>query len=168
MDVVRSALLVVVCVLAIGGTVLFFGSGPSERTPDETAITGRWSGDALDRARVASEEAERAGQLGRADRARIDLELGDAGRYALVVGTGGGVECGKWRVDRGSLQMRAKNSAGMGSTLLMTQPGFRAGTFKHAGEQLDVSMQSALPGARSRAERWALTRSEGTLLAGCR
>jgi hypothetical protein len=45
----------------------------------------------------------------------------------------------------------------------MTQPGFRAGTFRREGERLDVDMQTALPGERSRAERWTLTHGDGTL-----
>lgn len=144
MDSVRTALLVVVCVLAIAGTALFFGADRSPLTPDEKLVAGHWSGDAL------------------------DLELGDTGRYALVAGTGGGVECGKWRVEGGSLQMRAKSGATAGSTLLMTQPGLRAGTFVRDGDRLDVSLQTALPGARSRPESWALRKADGALLDRCR
>lgn len=142
-DAVRSALLVVICVLAIAGTVLFFGADRPPLTPDEEAIRGHWSADA------------------------IDLELGDAGRYALVVGTAGRVECGKWRVEGGSLQMRAKSGGAPGTTLLMTQPGFRAGSYQRHGERLDLHLQTALPGERSRPESWALAQAEGALLERC-
>ena len=46
MDAVRTALLVVICVLAIGGTALFFGATRAPLTPEEVAITGHWNGDA--------------------------------------------------------------------------------------------------------------------------
>jgi len=144
-DAVRTALLVVICVLAIGGTALFFGAARAPLTPDEVAIAGHWNGDA------------------------VDLELGDTGRYALVVGTAGGVECGKWRVEAGSLQMRAKSGAptSTSSVLLMTQPGLRAGTFALEAGELDLQLQTALPGARSRPEHWTLRKAEGTLLERC-
>lgn len=145
MDVVRSALLVVVCVLAIAGTALFFGAARPALTRDELAIAGHWSDDAA-----------------------VDLELGGTGLYALVVGTAGGVECGKWRVEGGSLQMRAKSGAPRGSTLLMTQPGMRAGSFALTNGTLDVKLQTALPGARSRPENWTLRKAEGGLMSRCR
>ena len=145
MDAVRTAFLVLVCVLAIAGTAVFFGSGDAALTDEEKSIAGRW----------------RDGS--------VDLELADGGRYALVVGTGGGaaVECGKWRVADGTLQMRAKQIPGIKSTLLMTQPGFRAGTFEIDGSSVDLALQAALPGERSRPENWTLTRTTAGLMARC-
>lgn len=143
MESVRTALLVVICVLAVAGTALFFGADRPPLTGEEQVVAGHWSDDA------------------------VELEFGDSGRYALVVGTGGGVECGKWRVEGGTLQMRAKRGAKGGSTLLMTQPGLRAGTFVRNGDRLDLSLQTALPGARSRPESWALRKAAGALLERC-
>lgn len=138
-------LLVLICVLAIAGTVLFFGSNRKALTEEERGIAGHWSGDG------------------------VDLELGDAGLYALVTGTAGGsaVECGKWRVEGGTLQMRAKSGGKPGSTLLMTQPGLRAGPFRRQSERLELNLQTALPGERSRPENWALRQAEGAILGRC-
>lgn len=142
-DAVRTALLVLVCVLAIAGTVIFYGSGSAPLTADEQRIAGRWSDGS------------------------VDLELGQTGRYALVVGSAGELECGKWRVADGTLQMRAKQSAGIKSTLLMTQPGFRAGTFSFEEGKVDLRLQAALPGERSRPENWTLAPAAAGLLERC-
>lgn len=147
MDVVRTSLLIVVCVLAIAGTIVFFGSDEPGLAEDEKAIAGRWSGGG------------------------VELELADTGLYALVVGTAGSLECGKWRVVDQTLQMRTKRGGAAATTLLMTQPGFRAGTFKlrpGEAEQIELELRAALPGERSRPESWALRRSTGALREGCR
>lgn len=142
-DHVRTAFLVLVCVLAIAGTVVFFGAGSGPLTEEERRLSGAWSDET------------------------VELELGESGRYALVVGTAGALECGKWRVTDGTLQMRSKQSAGIKSTLLVTQPGFRAGTFAIEGNTVDFELQAALPGERSRPEEWTLARDSAGLLARC-
>lgn len=143
MDAVRTALLIVICVLSVAGTVVFFGADEPGLTPEENAIAGRWSGGG------------------------VELELAETGLYALVAGTGGGLECGKWRVVDETLQMRAKRGGAAPTTLLMTQPGFRAGTFRRDAERMDLELQAALPGERLRPESWTLQRAHGSLREKC-
>jgi hypothetical protein len=146
MDVVRTSLLIVICVLAVAGTIVFFGSDDPGLADDEKAIAGSWSGGG------------------------VELELDGSGLYALVVGTAGSLECGKWRVVDRTLQMRAKRGGAAATTLLMTQPGFRAGTFTLQpgdAEQIQLELQAALPGERSRPESWSLRRSAGGLRERC-
>ena len=137
MHALRSALVAAVCAFALAGTYLLFFDEPPPIGEDERAIAGRWTGPS------------------------ISLELGTNGAYALVLGTAAApVECGRWRVEAGTLQMRASRGAPRGSTLLLTQPGFRAGGIETdpASGRLVLSMQAALPGARTRREEWVLSR----------
>ena len=149
MNAVRTVLLVLVCAAAIAGTVIFFGSDGRPYEEKDRFVVGSWK------------------------KGDLALELAEVGRYALVVGTSGApAECGKWRLVAGSLQMRAKKSAPVASTLLMTQPGFRAGTVEHhpatsgSPEELTLTLLTAKPGTTA-AVRWNLARTEEPLLQRC-
>lgn len=146
----RTVVLALVCLTALAGTFLFFGSDPAPVAGDVHPLVGSWTGP------------------------RATLELGGDGRYALILGTAGAaVECGKWRVEEGSLQMRARSGAPRSRPLSLTQPGLRAGAVHldpGPPERLALRLREARPGAASRESAWELARpaSAAGLLARCR
>lgn len=148
MNAIRTVLLVLVCAAAITGTIVLFGSDGAPFEEKDRFLAGTWRGPSPD--------------------GEIALELADDGRYALVVGTGGGVvhgvECGKWRYRGDSLQMRSKKHTSIADTLLLRHPGLRAGSVTRRG---DDGLALTLLAANKSASHWDLRRATDHLMPLC-
>ena len=138
----------------MAGTLVFFGSDEAPFEEKDRFLAGTWSGPAPD--------------------GEITLELATDGRYALVTGSAGGatvrsVECGKWRYRAGSLQMRSKKHASLANTLLLRQPGLRAGSVEHHAkdDRITLTLLAAKAGGANEAAHWDLSRREEHVLPLC-
>lgn len=101
--------MIAVCVLAIVGTVVFYGQ-PKGPVTDDPSLARTWTAEGLARGAVS-------------------LDLRPDGRYLIVTSAGAVAECGHWRSEGGTMHMRVRGSPGESPAarpLLLWQPALRA------------------------------------------